>query len=46
MIGTNMATENFVFADASELDVEVFDRFYEEILVPSFPPEELEGITA
>jgi GNAT superfamily N-acetyltransferase len=39
-----MASENFVFADASELGVEVFDRFYNEILAPSFPPEELEAI--
>lgn len=40
----HMATETFVFADASELGVEVFDHFYDEVLAPAFPPEELEGI--
>ncbi len=39
-----MATETYVFANASELSAAVFDRFYREVLEPSFPPEELEDI--
>jgi hypothetical protein len=36
MADMDMAAENFVFADASELGAEAFDRFYDEILAPSF----------
>jgi GNAT superfamily N-acetyltransferase len=37
-------TETFVFAEAAGLSTQVFDRFYREVLVPAFPPEELEDI--
>lgn len=39
-----MPTGTNAFTDASDLNVEVFDRFYREVLEPSFPPEELEDI--
>jgi GNAT superfamily N-acetyltransferase len=40
----DVAGETFIFADAAGLSAEVFDRFYHEVLVPAFPPEELEDI--
>jgi GNAT superfamily N-acetyltransferase len=33
-----------VFAEATSLTAETFDRLYHEVLVPAFPPEELEDI--
>jgi GNAT superfamily N-acetyltransferase len=33
-----------VFAESTELDEEVFDRCYKEVLEPSFPPEELNDL--
>jgi GNAT superfamily N-acetyltransferase len=43
-MNVDMAAETFIFADAAGLSAEVFDRFYLEVLVPAFPPEELEDI--
>lgn len=39
-------SEALVFTGAAGLSDEVFDRFYREVLLSSFPPDELEGIEA
>jgi GNAT superfamily N-acetyltransferase len=38
------ADGNLVLAEAAGLSVDMFDRFYHDVLEPAFPPEELEDI--
>jgi hypothetical protein len=36
--------DKYVFVQVSELTGDLFDRFYDTVLEPAFPPEELEDI--
>src|SRR3954471_1255714 len=38
--------DEFVFAKCADLDDRMFDRFYNEVLEPAFPPSELYDLDA